>query len=131
MNVQRASAARSSAAGQCTASEAEKHRHYDKYYRNFAPFVTTLSGAVSKASAEALMRVMRDVAKGDSNALDWEPARWMEDMLHRLAVEMVKSVAVIATRAVMPPHPPPRRRGLFTTTAQCRAMPCRAVCHKV
>ena len=56
-----------------------KHEHYDKYYRSFAPFVMTLSGAVSQASVKALMRVMRAVARADHSILDWEPARWMDD----------------------------------------------------
>ena len=62
VNVQCASAVRSLAHAQCTAIEATKRKHYDKYYRSFAPFVMTVSGAVSDASAEAPMRVMRAVA---------------------------------------------------------------------
>ena len=54
---------------------ASKRKHYDKYYRSFAPFVMTLSGAVSEASAEALMRVMRAVARGDHSIVDLGPAR--------------------------------------------------------
>ena len=50
-----ASAVRSSAQAQCTAIDATKHKHDDKYYRSFAPFVITVSGGVSQASAEALM----------------------------------------------------------------------------
>ena len=46
---------RSSAHAQCTAIEATKRKHYDKYYRSFARFVMTVSGGVSQASAEALM----------------------------------------------------------------------------
>jgi hypothetical protein len=103
VNVQRASAARSTAEAQCATIEAEKRRHYDKYYRSFEPFVITLSGAVSQASAEALTRVVKTVARGDRNVLDWEPARWVENILHRLAVEMIKTMAVVATRAVLPP----------------------------
>ena len=81
VNVQCASAARSTADAQCAAIEAGKRKHNNKYSRSFAPFVTTLSGAVSQASAEALMRVMRAVARGDHSVLDWEPARWMDDIL--------------------------------------------------
>ena len=57
----------------------------------------TVSGAVSQASAEALMRVMRAVARADHSMLDWEPARWMDDILHRLAVEMVKAARCVGT----------------------------------
>ena len=39
----------------CTEIDATKRKHYDKYYRSFAPFVMTVSGGVSQASAEALM----------------------------------------------------------------------------
>ena len=106
---------------------ASKRKHYDKYYRSFARFVITLSGSDSQASAEALMRVMRAVARRDHSILDWEPARWMDDILHRLAVEMVKTVAVIATRGVLAPRDSPHER-----CPTGRAMPCRAVrCHAV
>ena len=71
---------RSSAHAQCTAIEATKRKHYDKYYRSFARFVITVSCAVSQASAEALMRLMRAVARGDHSIVDWEPARWMDDL---------------------------------------------------
>ena len=47
VNVQCASAARSTAEAQCAAIEAGKRKHYNKYDRSFAPFVSTLSGAVS------------------------------------------------------------------------------------
>jgi hypothetical protein len=122
VNVQRASAAKSSAEAQCAAIEAEKHRHYSKYDRSFAPFVITLSGAVSQASAEVLARMMKTVARGDRNVLDWEPARWTEDILHRLAVELVKTGAVIATRAVLPAQEQQRAR----RPPRRNAMPCRA-----
>ena len=56
------------------------------------------------------MRVMRAVARGDHSILDWEPARWMDDILYRLAVEMVKTAAVIATRAVLAPRDAPHKR---------------------
>ena len=131
VNVQCASAVRSTAEAQCAAIEASKRKHYAKYYRSFAPFVITLSGAVSQASAEALMRVMKAVAGGDRSVLDWEPARWMEDILHRLAVEMVKTVAVIATRAVLPPRIPPHGRGLTGCAVPRRALRCCASCHMV
>ena len=105
-----ASAVRSSAPAQCTAIEATKRKHYDKYYRSFAPFVMTVSCGVSRASAEALMRVMRAVARADHSIVDWEPARSMDDILHRLAVEMVKTATVIATRAVLAPRDSPHER---------------------
>src|SRR4051812_40077979 len=41
--------ARTSPESQCSAIETGKNRHYRKYYGSFAPFVTTLSGAVSEA----------------------------------------------------------------------------------
>ena len=116
VNVQCASAARTAAATHCSAIEAEKRKHYGRLYRSFAPFVITLSGAVSQASAEALAGVMKAVARGDRSVLDWEPARWTEEVLRRLAIEMVKTVAIIATRAVLPPS---------------RDAPCRAVRHRV
>ena len=84
----------------------------------------TVSGAVSEASAEALMRVMRAVAPRDHSILDWEPARWMDDILHRLAVEMVKTAAVIATGAVMAPRDSPHERCPTGRAVPCRAMPC-------
>ena len=85
----------------------------------------TVSGAVSQALAEALMRVMRAVARGDHSIVDWEPARSMDDILHRLAVEMVKTAAVIATRAVMA-----RRDSQHERCPTCRAVRCRAMrCH--
>ena len=105
VNVQRKSALGSTAGAQCGAIEREKRKHYSTLYRDFAPFVITLSGAVSHASAGALMKVIDAAAKGDRSVLDWEPARWLEDVLHRVSVEMVKTVAVIATRAVLPPRP--------------------------
>ena len=130
VNVQCASAVRSSAQAQCTAIEAIKRKHYDKYYRSFAPFVNTVSGGVSQASAEARMRLMRAVARGDHSILDWEPARWMDDILHRLAVEMVKTAAVIATRAVLAPRDSPHERCPTGRAVPCRAMPCRdSRCH--
>ncbi len=95
--------ARTSPEAHCAAIEADKNRHYRKYYRSFAPFVTTLSGAVPEASAKALMGVTREVAKGDRSVLDWEPARWVESILHRLAVEMIKTMTIVATRVVLPP----------------------------
>ena len=107
-----------------------KHEHYDKYYRSFAPFVITLSGGVSQASAEARMRVMRAVARGDHSIVDWEPARWMDDMLHRLAVEMVKTAAVIATGAVLAPRDSPHERCPTGRAVPSRAMRCRdSRCH--
>ena len=117
VNVQCASAARPTAEAQCAAIEAARRKHYNKYDRSFAPFVTTLSGAVSQASAEALMRVLKAVARGDRNVMDWEPARWMEDILHRLAVEMVTTVAVAtATHATA-----------WTLLRPCCAAPCTAM----
>ena len=134
VNVQRASAASTAAETQCAAIE-KKCRHYGKYYRNFDPFVITLSGAVSQASAGALMRVMREVKRGDRYVLDWEPASWLEGILHRLSVDMVKTVAVIATRDVrtrpggLSQHPttprPARRRA--SLCRDVRAAPCRAL----
>ena len=122
VNVQRGSA-HSTAAAQCAAIEAQKRRHYDQYYRHFHPFVITLSGAVSTASAEALLRVTREVAKGDRSALDWEPARWTDDVLQRLAIESVKTVSVLATRAVLPPpRPTPQRANHVSRHVFC-AMP--------
>jgi len=122
VNVQRGSA-HSTAAAQCAAIEAQKRRHYDQYYRHFHPFVITLSGAVSTASAEALLRVTREVAKGDRSALDWEPARWTDDVLQRLAIESVKTVSVLATRAVLPPpRPTPQRANHVSHHVFC-AMP--------
>ena len=56
--------------------------------------------------------------------LDWEPARWMDDIRHRLAVEMVKTAAVIATRAVMAPRDSHHERCPTGRAAPCRAMPC-------
>ena len=51
----------------------------------------------------------------------------MDDIRHRLAVEMVKTAAVIATRAVLPPRDSPHER-----CPAGRAVPCRAVrCHAV
>ena len=90
----------------------------------------TVSGAVSEASAEALMRVMRAVAPRDHSILDWEPARWMDDILHRLAVEMVKTAAVIATRGVLAPRDSQHERCPTGHAVPCRAMPCRdSRCH--
>ncbi len=83
INVQARSYASTTAERQCAAVETAKRRHYDKFYRSFAPFVITVSGAVSQASAEALTRVMQTVAHGDRSTLDWEPARWTEEILHR------------------------------------------------
>ena len=40
VNVQSASAVRSSAQAQCIAIEATKRKHYDKYYRSFARSVS-------------------------------------------------------------------------------------------
>ena len=93
-----------SAEAHCAAIEAAKRGHYGRLYRRFAPFLVTLSGAVTQASAVALGRVAREVARADRTVLDWEPARWLDNMLHRLAVEMVKTTAVVATRAVGPPR---------------------------
>ena len=127
VNVQCASAARSTAEAQCAAIEAGKRKHDNKYSRSFAPFVSTLSGAVSQASAEALMRVLKAVARGHRNILDGEPARWMEDILHRLAVEMVKTVAVSTTRVVLPPHIPPHGRCCDRAVPR-HALRCRGSC---
>ena len=89
----------------------------------------TVSGGVPQASDEALMRVMRAVARADHSIVDWEPARWMDDILHRLAVEMVKTAAVIATRAVLSPRESPHER-CPGRAVPCRAMPCRdSRCH--
>jgi len=104
VNTQCASAVRAGTAeAHCAAIETEKTRHYAKYYRHFHPLVITLSGAVPKASAKALVDVMRDVARGDRSVLDWEPAFWADNVLHRLAVEMIKTVSVIACRVVSSP----------------------------
>ena len=103
-----------------------KHDTDNKYYRSFAPFVTTVSGAVSQASAE-LMRVLKAVARGHRNVLDWEPARWMEDILHRVAVEMVKTVAVMTSRVVLPPHIPPHGHCCDRAVPR-HALRCRASC---
>ena len=48
--------------------------------------------------------MMRDVGKGDASVLDWEPARWTEDVLQRLAIESVKTMTVIAARVVAAPR---------------------------
>jgi len=110
VNAQCASAVRAGTTeAHCAAIEAEKTRHYARYYRHFHPLVITLSGAVPKASAKALGQVMRDVARGDRSVLDWEPARWTDNILHRLAVEMIKTVTVIVSRAVSLPPPCPTR----------------------
>ena len=113
VNVQCASA-RTTAETQCAAIEAAKRKHYSKYFRSFKPFVITLSGAVSQASAEALTSVTKAVARGDRNTLDWEPARWTDEILHRLSIEMVKTAAVIATRhtADLPPPRIPSHRAV-------------------
>ncbi len=100
-----------SAEAHCAAIEADKRGHYGQLYRRFAPFVITLSGAVSKASAKALMKVVREAARGQRATLDWEPARWLDNVLHRLAVEMIKTSAVVATRAVRPPSRPAASAG--------------------
>ena len=71
------------------------------------------------------MRVMRAVARGDHSILDWEPACWMEDILHRLAVEMVKTATVIALGAVLAPRDSPHERCPTGRALPCRAMPCR------
>ena len=102
-----------SAKAHCAAIEVEKRTHYMKYYRAFAPIVVTLSGAVTQASAVALLRVAREVAKGHRTALDWEPAKWVDNILHRMSVEMIKTVSIIATRTVLP-------------CVNVRAMQCRA-----
>jgi hypothetical protein len=47
VNVQRKSALGSTAGAQCGTIEREKRKHYSTLYRDFAPFVITLSGAVS------------------------------------------------------------------------------------
>ena len=87
----------------------------------------TVSGAVSEASAEALMRAMRAVAPRDHSILDWEPARWMDDILHRLAVEMVTTAAVIATRAMLAPRDSQHGRCPAGRAVPCRAVPCDAM----
>ena len=112
VNAQCASAVRAGTTeARCAAIEAEKIRHYSRYYRHFHPLVITLSGAVPKASAKALVEVVRDAGRGDRATLDWEPARWADDILHRLAVEMIKTVCVIASRVVSPqPLCPAHRR---------------------
>jgi len=79
----------SSAEAHCAAIEAEKRGHYGQRYRRVAPFVVTLSGAVTQASAVALGRVASEVARGDRTVLDWEPARRLDNMLHRIAVDMI------------------------------------------
>ena len=104
VNVQCASGARTTSEAQCAAIEREKIRHYGRHYRQFAPFVTTLSGAVTQASAGALMKVVKETQQGDGSVLDWEPSRWCENILHRMAIESIKTVAIIATRAVLPPR---------------------------
>ena len=65
------------------------------------------------------MRVMRAVARGDHSILDWEPACWMEDILHRLAVEMVKTAAIVATRAVLPARVSPHERCPTERVVRC------------
>lgn len=124
INVQCASA-RTTAETQCAAAEVEKIRHYDKYYRNFAPFVITLSGAVTQASARALGEVMKTVKAGGRYTLDWEPARWLEAVLQRLAIEMVKTVAIVATRAVLDWPTVPRGHRARREAPWNRAVPCR------
>ena len=95
-----------SAAKHCAAIEKLKCNHYAKFYRNFAPFVVTVTGAVTHASAKALLRLAREVGKGYSQALDWEPAHWVNNALHRIAIEMIKTIAIVATREVLPPWRP-------------------------
>jgi hypothetical protein len=137
INVQCQSGVRSTAEAQCAAAEADKTKHYGMLYRSFAAFIITLSGAVPQASAKALTKVVREAAGSERYYLDWEPARWTEDILHRLAVEMVKTITVIAVREVAPPrmtsrgrHPgrvePPRQ-----TAPQCRAVHPRRAFHAV
>jgi len=76
VNVQCASAARSTADAQCAAIEAGKRKHDNKYDRSIAPFVITFSGAVSQASAEALMRVLKAVARGRMKRNVFRRAGW-------------------------------------------------------
>ena len=106
------------------AIEAAKRGHYGRLYRRFAPFLVTLSGAVTQASAVALGRVAREVARADRTVLDWEPARWLDNMLHRLVVEVVKTTAVVATRAVGPPR---RAAGGAGVARGWRVMRCAGV----
>jgi hypothetical protein len=113
-----------SADAHCTAIEADKRGHYGQLYRRFAPFVITLSGAVSKASAKALMKVTREVARSDRATLDWEPARWQDSILHRLAIEMIKTTAIVVMRDVTPPSRP--ASGVTTRRGRAWSAVCRA-----
>jgi hypothetical protein len=86
----------SSAAAQLSAIEREKNSRYSAYYTNFKPFVVTLSGAVTDASHLALRAVAREAAKACDWAMDWEPARWVDNILHRVSVSMIRAVTCVA-----------------------------------
>jgi hypothetical protein len=89
----------STAAAHVASLERQKYTKYAAYYANFAPFVVTLSGAVSDASHRALNRVATDVAKACEWAMDWEPARWVDNVLHRVAVAMIRTIACVVVRS--------------------------------
>src|SRR5580698_5738743 len=77
--------------------EATKRNAYLDYYRTFHPFVITLAGAASEESFRALRAVADEAAKTASSVLDWEPAHWVDAMMHRLAVSMVRTTALLVT----------------------------------
>ena len=40
-----------------------------------------------------------EVAKGCEWSMDWEPARWVDTVLHRVAVAMIRTIACVVMRA--------------------------------
>ena len=81
--------------------EQQKNAKYAAYYTNFAPFIVTLSGAVSDASHRALSKVAAEAAKTCEWSLDWEPARWVDTVLHRrVSVAMIRTIACVSLACV-------------------------------
>ena len=62
--------------------------------------------------------------------LDWGPARWMDDILHRLAVEMVKTATIISLPELCW-RPATHSMNDARRAVPCDAMRCFASSHAV
>ena len=80
VNIQQASKAGTSAEAQIRAIEKEKNDKYKDYYKKFAPYVVSLSGAVSKTGFGIVKHITAQAATMAAPRPGWVKNNWAIDI---------------------------------------------------